>query len=208
MEDPLDPAHLDRAPLVQYARTRYRPKMEHCPCRACRAEVQRVIAEHNLRQTPEGRFLAGPETDGRPLWERFEGHYERCEYVNPERAFAEAREKECRPRPGLNFGQGLVQDLFFRHEGYGLLGASCDRWLTRWERAVAAAVVQWFGTNCGMAFLNEALKRCGMTIVPVDWYRTATGTGPKPELTRDMEPLPPTAQIHTVALGMFRDLGD
>ncbi len=37
--------------------------------------------------------------------------------------------------------------------------------ITLRERFIAATVIQWLGTNCGMAFLKEALDKCGLKIV-------------------------------------------
>ena len=36
---------------------------------------------------------------------------------------------------------------------------------TERDRIVAATVVQWLGSNCGMSFLREALRRCGYRVV-------------------------------------------
>jgi hypothetical protein len=35
---------------------------------------------------------------------------------------------------------------------------------TERDRIVAATVIQWLGTNCGMCFLGNALERCGYKI--------------------------------------------
>ena len=37
--------------------------------------------------------------------------------------------------------------------------------ITQDEATVAATVIQWLGSNVGMSFLEDALKRCGYKIV-------------------------------------------
>jgi hypothetical protein len=37
--------------------------------------------------------------------------------------------------------------------------------ITNRDRFVAATVIQWLGSNCGMAFMKEALGKCGFEIV-------------------------------------------
>lgn len=32
------------------------------------------------------------------------------------------------------------------------------------DRIVAATVIQWLGSNCGIAFVADALKRCGYSV--------------------------------------------
>lgn len=35
------------------------------------------------------------------------------------------------------------------------------------DRLVAATIIQWLGSNCGMSFLKAALSACGYAIVPL-----------------------------------------
>lgn len=95
--------------------------------------------------------------------------------TNPrEKAFAELWEKENNGpiTHAINFGNGLLQDLFceripdaFISRPYHVLHE-----VTESERMVAATVVQWLGTNCGMSFLDMALRNCGYEIrqLPTD----------------------------------------
>lgn len=87
---------------------------------------------------------------------------------NPrEKAFYEQWLKENEPRPGLNFGQGILQDLFIER---GEDSPFTKKWITEItnrDRMIAATVIQWLGTNCGMAFLYDALKRFGARIEEV-----------------------------------------
>lgn len=87
--------------------------------------------------------------------------HDRVRYNEIEAAFSDAWEKQNIPCSGINFGSGILQDLF------------CERdkcWVKRIhevtpsERFVSATVVQWLGTNCGMSFLTEALRKCGYRI--------------------------------------------
>lgn len=95
---------------------------------------------------------------------------ERCRYSLLERVFAEEWIKECTPRPGINYGFGLLQDLFVRPSKlFGLFRAGSLRLLiSKRDAFVAATVVQWLGTNCGYAFLEKCLRRAGLKIVAVD----------------------------------------
>jgi len=36
------------------------------------------------------------------------------------------------------------------------------------DRIVAATIVQWLGSPVGFSFLNEAIKKCGYRIVPIE----------------------------------------
>lgn len=35
------------------------------------------------------------------------------------------------------------------------------------DKLIASTIIQWLGSNCGMAFMEEALKDCGYKIVPI-----------------------------------------
>lgn len=159
----------DRA--LHYGRAKYKPGLAVCRCDVCKA------AEEAAREAA-GRGEEIPRV-GSPV--------EGCEYVNYELAFAEAWEKECRPSRGINYGYGLVQDLMVVHKPrqaaspFGLSGGRMAFWLTTRERVIAATVVQWLGTNCGMCFLREVLQRCGLLIVQ-DETQTDRYKGLKDEL--------------------------
>lgn len=90
--------------------------------------------------------------------------YGRVEHNEREKAFADTWEKENEPRAGLNFGQGTLQDLFFdkvKTENIFSDNTVCKIIIDDTTRYIVATVVQWFGSNCGMAFLHEALRKCG-----------------------------------------------
>jgi hypothetical protein len=96
---------------------------------------------------------------------------ERCRYNFAERVFAEEWMKENRYGPGINFGQGILQDLF---------GERTDGFLRqfRWrliikprDRFIVATVIQWLGTNCGWYWLEKCLDRIGYKLVPKDAER-------------------------------------
>lgn len=93
--------------------------------------------------------------------------YERTEHNPREKAFADEWEKENIPTPGLNHGFGLLQDLFIDGRPFDLdiLGKRrLVHRITKAERFVTATVIQWLGSNCGMSFLEEALKKCGYRV--------------------------------------------
>ena len=90
---------------------------------------------------------------------------------NPrEVAFAQEWDKENDSgwNSGTNHGHGILQDLFvgcspvfpFTHKWYELK-------INRRERMIVATVIQWLGSNCGMSFLDCALKKAGYKIVPI-----------------------------------------
>lgn len=89
---------------------------------------------------------------------------------NPrEKALADKWEEENEPNPGLNYGHGILQDLFGKWGMFGPAGGSeVSHVITDRERMIVATVVQWFGSNCGWGFLEEALKKCGYRIVRID----------------------------------------
>jgi len=58
---------------------------------------------------------------------------------------------ENNPSCGVNYGIGVLEHLLGREP-------------TADERQVGAAIMQWFGTNCGHAFIVEALEVAGFKI--------------------------------------------
>lgn len=91
----------------------------------------------------------------------------RVKHNEREMAFAECWAEECEPKRWLNQGQGLVQNLFFKAEDRWPFRNVMRMWLSKRERMIAATCIQWLGSNCGWAFLNEALKKCGYRIVKI-----------------------------------------
>jgi len=114
--------------------------------------------------------------------------------VNRERIFQEEWNKENRSRPGINYGSGLLQDLFVcdysdsdTKERKAFDGPDRDDnptmlplWrglvyaITPREHRIAATLIQWFGTNCGWGFLERCLKRCGFNLQEMEDYPLET----------------------------------
>ena len=67
----------------------------------------------------------------------------------------------------INFGQGLLQDLFCYAPNDQLRGSFRFLKITHRDRLVAATVIQWLGTTIGFCFLQEALKKAGYKIVKI-----------------------------------------
>lgn len=88
---------------------------------------------------------------------------DRQEWNDREKAFAELWNSENQPRPGVNYGYGTLQDLFF--DGRSGWWPECKLAINDRDRFVAATIVQWLGTNCGFAFLQMALEKCGYRII-------------------------------------------
>lgn len=94
---------------------------------------------------------------------------ERCRFGLLERIFCEEWQKECRPARGINFGFGLLQDLFIEAARAGSPWAGIRFVLipSQREAYIVATVVQWLGTNVGFAFLLKCLNKAGLTIRPL-----------------------------------------
>jgi hypothetical protein len=84
---------------------------------------------------------------------------------NPrEKFFAEMWEEENKPRPGIDYGFGILQDLFIESQGQFGLGTKCLHKISAEEAMITATAIQWLGSNCGFAFLQEVLNKCGYRI--------------------------------------------
>lgn len=95
-------------------------------------------------------------------------HTHRLNFDNSdlENAFSEKWAKENKPDRALNYGGGILQDLFYRPEaaGFKLFTPKRALEITNRDRMVAATVVQWLGSNVGFCFLEECLKKAGYSI--------------------------------------------
>lgn len=91
----------------------------------------------------------------------------RTEHNPRELAIAEHWADECEPKSFLNYGQGLVQNLFMDRpaKAWHFFDTYAHIILSRRERMIAATCIQWLGSPCGFAFLEEALRKCGYTII-------------------------------------------
>jgi hypothetical protein len=89
--------------------------------------------------------------------------FRRTKHSHREHAFAEMWKAENEPIRWINNGHGILQDLFIER------GSWSQRWITKIisnrDAMIAATVVQWLGTNCGMDFLRRTLQRCGYKLV-------------------------------------------
>lgn len=93
--------------------------------------------------------------------------HERCEHDPREKAFYEQWMKENEPIRAINSGHGILQDLFIEKDGVHQNGRFVEVIGER-DSVIVATVIQWLGSNCGMSFLREALKKAGYKIVEVD----------------------------------------
>lgn len=94
--------------------------------------------------------------------------YARTQHNPREAAFAAAWEKENEPCNHINYGNGILQDLFCTGSRFGIQGVTATKVLTDDERMVTATAIQWLGTNCGWCFLEEVVNKCGYKLVRVD----------------------------------------
>jgi len=97
---------------------------------------------------------------------------------NPrEIAFAEEWERQNVDQRGVNYGFGILQDLFLQPPSGGLSirnDRKCRARITKRDRFIVATVIQWLGSNCGMGLLHAALHNCGYRIVKVEEKTPAT----------------------------------
>ena len=82
------------------------------------------------------------------------------------------------PREVAFWKQWELENSYYRTKG-GLLGALMSKetdatWRREWmelgpptkrDEIVVATVVQWLGSNVGMDFMRQALKRCGYELM-------------------------------------------
>lgn len=87
-----------------------------------------------------------------------------------EKDFYNQWKRDNKPKPGINYGFGLLQDLFCIPEDDPLRirfrkSKGQKIVINNRDKYVVATVIQWLGTNCGMAFLGEVLRKSGRNIV-------------------------------------------
>lgn len=91
--------------------------------------------------------------------------YERTKYDIREKSFADLWHEENKKKRYINFGQGLLQDLFIKTKDDMMQSKFVEVIITPRERFIVATVIQWLGTNCGWCFLSEVLDKAGYKIV-------------------------------------------
>lgn len=85
-----------------------------------------------------------------------------------EKVFAEAWADECEPKYYVNYGQGLLQDLFITQDPKYSWMSSYVAVMSKRDKMIVATVVQWLGSNCGWAFLDTTLRKMGYKIVKIE----------------------------------------
>jgi len=95
------------------------------------------------------------------------------EHGDREKIFYKQWKKENKQLRWLNFGQGILQDLFaitgnnpFNFMRGGLIGWKLI--INRRDRYIVATVMQWLGTNCGWCWLEETLRKCGYRLEKIE----------------------------------------
>jgi len=78
----------------------------------------------------------------------------------PERIFAELWEQENKRDPAINFGNTALESILntipWRERYLSLATPKPVTPISQRDADVAATVIQWLGTSCGKAFLDEA----------------------------------------------------
>lgn len=96
-----------------------------------------------------------------------------------ERAFALEWQEQCQPNVGLNYGHGLLQDLFLgQRDGRPEF---TPRLLNDREHIIAATAIQWLGTNCGRSFLLNVNRRTNNLLAEIISCRKEPATDFFPE---------------------------
>lgn len=86
---------------------------------------------------------------------------------NPrEKAFSEQWHEDNKIKTYMNYGNGLLQDLFVQVDKDTQRRRLIYE-ITKNDRAIVATVIQWLGTNIGFSFLESALLRCGYRITKI-----------------------------------------
>jgi len=148
----------------------------------------------------------------------------RNKFSRLERIFTEKWAKECEPCHYINHGYGLLQNLLMvpdRKRGYlaqlsWRFGFKPAFVIHQRDATIAATIVQWLGTNCGFAFLCEALKADGWDIRPVpgrqtpeeERFRWDRKPNVLPGLTRlalEIKQITYTKEIYGVSIFAYKD---
>jgi len=79
-----------------------------------------------------------------------------------ENVFSKHWAKENDKIQGINYGYGILQDLFCSREKFTI---SMFLKIKNRDRLITATVIQWLGTNVGFCWLREALNNAGYDIV-------------------------------------------
>lgn len=89
---------------------------------------------------------------------------ERIEHNPIEKAFHDLWLKWNEPKPGINNGHGILQDLFIERDN-NMFSRKWVAEISPRERWIVATIIQWLGTNVGMSFLYEVFREVDMKIV-------------------------------------------
>ncbi len=91
----------------------------------------------------------------------------RCEFNPTEKAFADEwrKENDRKYSRGINFGYGILQDMFI--DG-SLFRNYAKTVINKRDRYIVATVMQWLGSNIGRCFLQTVLKKEGYIIVKIN----------------------------------------
>jgi hypothetical protein len=145
---------------LHFKRVGYRPGFGVCRCSVCSEAAERQSRSLAPRHLPP---IGSPVTG--------------CVYLNREQVFAEEWAEQNQRVPGLNYGQGLLQDLMVtqrdarpgdlavrdHHRFFRRLRVAFG--VTLRERVIVATVIQWLGSNVGWCFLEKCINRCGYDLV-------------------------------------------
>lgn len=90
--------------------------------------------------------------------------FDRTAHNPREMAFYEVWLKWNEPRSGTNHGNGILQDLLIETTG-DFRSRKTIEVINNRDRYIVATIIQWLGTNVGMSFLHEALRKFNAHIV-------------------------------------------
>ncbi len=158
------------------------------------AAGRRMLGDSHSMRVPVLPYKKPPSADGPSMPSSFDAahpnrshHHDRTLSCDREKGFADRWEEENEGKPYRNYGQGLLDALLPDYMS-----------ATVRDKFVAATVVQWLGSNCGMSFLHEALKPSGNEI---HRERHPVSPGAQLGVTRAIQELERLHQpsVHTLA---------
>lgn len=90
----------------------------------------------------------------------------RCDFNPLEKAFADEWRKhnDKKYSRGINFGYGILQDLFISGSIFSYRAKTI---INKRDRYIVATVIQWLGSNIGRCFIEDCLKKAGYKIVKI-----------------------------------------
>lgn len=158
----------------------------YCEDKTCTVDSPKCREHHLLKAVRAIEALLEPAHEGfHPRRLRYDGPG-----VNAERIYTDEWKKENTRQPWLNSGYTAIEHILHpeavadEQRKRGWLGSIRPERVNFRDAGVAATVIQWLGTNCGLAFIEKCERR-------ITQERAMRASWPYP-VTRLPEPEPKT----------------